>query len=670
MRRIVAIAIPGASALFLGAAWLNAWAGLSFADPLIWLPLSLACAAVGALLWRAHAGGAIAGLFIYMGLGLPIGTLVESYAHAASAHGLPAADWAAWLFQVSLGLTFAFYLILQLFPTGRPLSRRWRILVWVTFAVAAITILTPALGRTVEFASNFPTITDPVQVLPRGLVDALDDVSGMATLFLFVASALEIVLRYRRSAGDERAQMKWFAAASATAAVGFGIGFLLLPDNPAVAFALFAPLIPISAGIAILEYHLYDIDVVISKAVLSALLALFIAAVYVAIVVGVGVVFGTTSSPALSLAATVVVAVLFQPARSRASRLANRLVYGERATPYEVMAGFSERVADTVSTDQVLPEMAEAAGRGVGAIEAIVRVRLPGGMERVERWSAAATADRAGDPWTVAIAYQGETVGDLTVTKPGNDPLVPAEQELLRDLGAQAGLALHNVRLTEELAIRLRELDEQAVALRVSRERLVTARDAQRRGLQRDIHEGPEHQLLDIRRRLADVEEPEQLDVLVGQTNATLEGLRDLARGIFPPLLAEQGVTAALVAHVRKVGANATVEASGAFGARRFDPDTEAGVYFCCLQAIQNVIRHAANAPCVVRLDLDGDVIAVEIRDGGPGFDTETTPRGMGLEIVQDRVDALDGTLTLTSTPGAGTNISIQIPVGIREEVA
>src|SRR5262249_36793306 len=217
--------------------------------------------------------------------------------------------------------------------------------------------------------------------------------------------------------------------------------------GPAAVFALLAPLIPIAAGIAILKYHLYDIDVVISKAVLSALLALFIAAVYVAIVVGVGTVFGTTSSPALALAATVVVAVLFQPARSRASRLANRLVYGERATPYEVMAGFSERVADTGSTDQVLPEMAEAAGRGVGAVQAIVRVRLPAGLERVERWPAAAPSDRAGDPWTVAITYQGETVGDLTVTKPANDPLVPAEKELLGDLGAQAGLALHNVRL-------------------------------------------------------------------------------------------------------------------------------------------------------------------------------------------------------------------------------
>jgi len=352
--------------------------------------------------------------------------------------------------------------------------------------------------------------------------------------------------------------------------------------------------------------------------------------------------------------------------RLRARRLANRLVYGERATPYEVIAGFSERVADAVSTDRVLPQMAEAAGRGVGAVEASVRVRLPGGLERTERWSGPVVdSGRVGAPWTVTVGYQGEPVGDLVVTKPANDPLTPAEQDLLRDLAAQAGLALHNVRLSEELGIRLRELDEQAAALRVSRERLVTARDAQRRGLQRDIHEGPERQLLDIRQRLPRVFDPEELDELIVDTNETLDGLRDLARGIFPPLLAEQGIVAALRAHIRKVGANATVEAAIGFADRRFDADTEAGVYFCCLQAIQNVIRHAHNAATVVVLSLDGDgdEIAFQIRDDGGGFDVATTPRGMGLQIVQDRVDALEGTLEVTSELGRGTRIAVRLPV-------
>ena len=663
MRRTIAVAAPILSvALLVLSGALNAWAGKTVSDPLIWLPLSLACAVVGALLVLRRAGGVLAPLFVFIGLVIALESAVQAYAYAAGAHDLAGEAWAAWFFQASIGLSLAFFLILQLFPTGHPLSPRWRVLAWLTVASSALSFAVAAVGVVPEFPVNFPGVTHPLQLLAPGTAASLDDFTGLMSVVLFVASAAAIVLRYRRSSGEERAQLKWFAAATVVAAVGFTIGIVTVPSGPAAVFALLTPLIPIAAGVAILKYHLYDIDLVISKAVLFALLGLFIAAVYVAIVVGIGTVFGTTTSPALSLAATVVVAVLFQPARERAHRLANRLVYGERATPYEVMAGFSERVADAVSTDEVLPQMAEAAGRGVGAVGSTVRVRLPAGMERVERWSSG-SSDRMGDPWTVAIAYQGEIVGDLTVTKPANDALSPAEQELLRDLGSQAGLALHNVRLTEELSIRLRELDEQAAALRVSRERLVTARDAQRRGLQRDIHEGPEHQLLDIARRLAAVDGPDELDGLMDQATATLDGLRDLARGIFPPLLAEQGVVPALLAHIRKVGANAVVEASDGFADRRFDADTEAGVYFCCLQAIQNVIRHANNAACVVALSLVGDEIAFEIRDDGAGFDVATTNRGMGLQIVQDRVDALEGTLEVTSAPGRGTRIAVRLPV-------
>ena len=665
MRRIVAIAVPIVSVwLLLASGALNAWAARSVTDPIIWLPLSLACATVGSLLILRRAGGVLGPLFAFVGLQIPLGSSVQAYAYAAIQHGLGGAAWAAWFFQASIGLSLVFFLIIQLFPTGRPLSSRWHILVWLTIATAAVSFAVPALGVVPEFTVNFPGVVHPLQLLSAGTATALDGFVGMANVLVFIACAVEIVLRYRRASGDERAQLKWFAAATIVAAVGFTIGILMIPGGPAAVFALLTPLIPVAAGIAILKYHLYDIDVVISKAVVFALLGVFIAVVYIAIVVGIGTLAGNTTTPALSIAATVLVAVLFQTVRVRARRLANRLVYGERATPYEVIAGFSERVADAVSTDRVLPQMAEAAGRGVGAVEATVRVRLPGGLERTERWSGPGVdPERVAEPWTVTVGYQGEPVGDLIVTKPTNDPLTPAEQALLRDLAAQAGLALHNVRLTEELEIRLRELDEQAAALRVSRERLVTARDAQRRGLQRDIHEGPERQLLDIRQRLNRVVDPDELDGLIVHTNETLDGLRDLARGIFPPLLAEQGVVAALRSHIRKVGANATVEAAIGFADRRFDADTEAGVYFCCLQAVQNVIRHAHNAPCVVAMSSDADAIAFEIRDDGPGFDVAETPRGMGLQIVQDRVDALDGTLEVTSDPGRGTRVAVRLPI-------
>ncbi len=669
MRRVVAIGIPVLGAVsVIAAAWVDRVATQPFLDDLGWLPLSVACTGVGSLVWFRRAGRALGPLFMATGLSIALSLDLVAYADIAVARALPGAAWAAWAFQWSLAGGFMLFLILQLFPTGRPMTPRWGALVWLTVIAAAGNALAPALGVTTSFTRNFPRLVHPLQLLSAPTAGAFEVASQLLLTAVFVLSALEIVVRYHRSAGEQRAQMKWIAAASAVAAVGFVLGVVTPGDGPAVAFALLAPLIPIAAGIAIVHYRLYDIDVVISKTLVIALLAVFITVVYVAIVVGLGTLV-PAGDLALSVAATTVVALLFQPAREWARRVANRLVFGVRATPYEVLAGFATRMADALSVDEVLPQMAEAAGRGVGATTASVRVLLPHG-ERVETWPPHASDTEAAASFPVT--YQGAAVGEIAVTKPRSEPLTHAEQGLLRDLAGQAGLALHNVRLNEELAVRLVELDEQTVALRRSRERLVTARDAQRRGLQRDIHEGPERELRLIRRSLEatmslvetdPTASAGQLDVLGERANETLEGLRDLARGIFPPLLADKGIQAALEAHIRKVGANATVDVDPAIGKARFDADIEACVYFCCLQAIQNVIRHAANTRCVVRLAARNEVLAFEIADEGPGFDPASTTRGMGLDIMQDRIDALEGLLEVRSAPGSGTTVSIRIPM-------
>ena len=164
-------------------------------------------------------------------------------------------------------------MILQLFPTGRPLSSRWRLLVWLTIADGAMAFAAAALGVVPEFPVNFPGVEHPLQLITPSTAAALENWTGGANAILFGACAVEIVLRYRRSSGDERAQLKWFAAASVIAAVGFAIGIVTIQSGPAVVFALLTPLVPLAAGVAILNYHLYDIDVVISKAVLFALLA-------------------------------------------------------------------------------------------------------------------------------------------------------------------------------------------------------------------------------------------------------------------------------------------------------------------------------------------------------------------------------------------------------------
>lgn len=614
---------------------------------------------------------------------LPIG----NYGTYAAVNDLPLAPWALgfsqWLWVPAVGLLGTF--ILLLFPDGHLPSPRWRWLGWLTAFALTMSSLVVLL---------YPGQLDPSPIVadnPFG-VEALRPIIGSLTLVILlvpvcvVASAVALVMRFRRSRGIEREQMKWLTFAAALVATVYL--FVMAASLPYTSSGSVQPgwlnvaqdvasfsfwLIPVAIGIAVLRYRLWDINVVISKTVVFGLLVVFITVVYVAVVVGIGTLLGDPRNPALSIAATALVALLFGPVRERVRRFANRLVYGKRATPYEVMAGFAHRVSGSLSVDQILPEMAEVAARGVGARAASVRVTLPNGEERSRMWP-----DDAEGPFdrSLDVNYQGDPIGAIDVAMPPDEPLRPSEEHLLKDLAGQAGLALHNVRLTEELAVRARELAVQAEGLRISRERLVTARDAQRRGLERDIREGPERQLEAIRQDLNTVgtedstETGAHLETLTARATDTLEGLRDLARGIFPPLLADQGVVPALEAHIRKVGAHAEIHATHAFTEQRFDADVEACLYFCCLQAIQNVMRHAENVACTISLEADGPAIRFSLEDRGAGFDPATTGRGMGMDIMQDRIDALDGELVVTSSPGGGTTIAGLVPIHPPDELA
>ena len=633
---------------------------------------------VGWLIATARPGNRIGAILLATGACWAAIFLATSYTtYGYTVRPLPAAATVLagtqFLWVPGVGL-LAVYAILA-FPDGTLPGKRWRWVAWLAaVAIVGLSIAITVGSDTIATGGTPAFIANPFFVDLPGPVLALLNVQLAVLLGCVVASAVSLVRRLRRSSGERREQYRWLAYAICVIAAvwvttvilsitledpqGNVPGWLGIVQNASL--FMFA-LVPISIGFAVLKFRLYDIDVVISKTLVFGALAAFITGVYVVLVVGVGALLGGSGSVALSIGATAVVAVLFEPVRSRIQRVANRFVYGERATPYEVMAGFSVRVSDTVSIDEVLPGIAAAAGEGVGASVVEVRVYLPDGDERVQRWSGEGVRARD-EVARFPVRYQGETIGEIDVRKPIDEPLREAERALLEDLAGQAGLAMHNVRLTQELAIRLRELDEQAAAIRASRERLVTARDAQRRGLQRDLHEGPERRLIRIGEAVAAAERPEDLDPLLDEANDTLEGLRDLARGIFPPLLADKGIEAALEAHIRKVGANATIEAAWPTAGIRFDADTEACVYFCCLQAIQNVLRHGGNAPTVVRLATDGGQLRFEIADRGPGFDVGSTPRGMGLEIMQDRVDALEGSLEVRSEPGAGTTIAIAIP--------
>lgn len=420
----------------------------------------------------------------------------------------------------------------------------------------------------------------------------------------------------------------------------------------------------------------------VGRVVVVASLVVFIAAVYAAVVLGLGRLFGTdTPNTSLSAVAMSIVALTFGGARQRAHRLAARLLHGQRATPYEVLAGLSERAAQSYSPEEVLPRMAELVAAGTGAVRVEVWLRVDGELLLGTSWPSAPAARRGrlklpvvglpafpGADRAVAVSDRNELLGAIAVAKrPGELP-TDTEKRLLADVASQAGLVLRNVRLTAELSARLDELQATTSELRASRRRIVEAQDAERRRLERDIHDGAQQHLvaLAVKLRLARTfaeRDPKRTRTMIGEvrtlTDAALENLRDLTRGIYPQVLAAEGVHAALKSQVGRAAVKISVTGRGV---RRFDPAAEIAVYFCCLEAIQNAAKHAKAASVRVRLERQGSAIAFSVVDDGTGFDPSRVKRGSGLQNMEDRLAVVGGHLEITSAPGEGTTLTGRVP--------
>jgi len=355
-------------------------------------------------------------------------------------------------------------------------------------------------------------------------------------------------------------------------------------------------------------------------------------------------------------------------------------VYGRRATPYEVLSEFSSRMAGAYPAEDLPPRMARILAEGTGSREATVWLKVGSELRAEASWPAEREApdplvladgvlpEIAGTSLSLPVHHRGELLGALTLSKHAGERLTPAEHKLASDLASQAGLVLRNVRLTEELLHRLWELQ-------ASRQRIVAAQDQERRRLERNIHDGAQQQLvaLAVKIRLARTlteKNPEKAAGILGQVEAevteALEDLRDLARGIYPPLLADQGLAAALTAQARKSPVPVTIEPQGI---GRYGQEAEAAVYFCTLEALQNVAKYAGGSKAVVRLAEAAGRLEFEVEDDGAGFDTSRTSYGTGLQGMADRMAALGGDIDVTSAPGRGTTVRGRVPVTALEPV-
>jgi signal transduction histidine kinase len=654
------------------------------------ITVGIAWASLGALIASRRPENRIGWVFLAIGLVGGIVGLTRQYYVYGITHGHATGEvWAAWLqnwillplFPAGL-VVFAFLL----FPTGGLPSPRWRAFAWLavawTSAAVALVIIDPtpiAVRDDLRKVAN-PTAINSLPQLTESWVGGVIWLGGIAILVVAVVS---IALRLRRARGEERQQLKWFAYSGLLTVGGIVaviVSYLIRPTLPggmfdAVVMFGFGLAVPISCGIAILRHGLYEVDMVINKTVIVGVLAAFITAIYVGVVVGIGALIGSRGKPniILSILATAIIAVAFQPARDRARRFADRLIYGNRATPYEVLSEFAERMGGTFSSDDILPRMARVVGEGTGASSADVWLAVGSVLRRTASWPALQTATLElpssdgdlpafeGATLAVPVRHQGELLGALTLSKPPGEPLTPSEEKLVEDLASQAGLVLRNVRLTAELMARLDELQ-------ASRQRLVAAQDHERRRIERNIHDGAQQQLVAmvVKLRLANAltdRDPararEMLGDLEREMAETLDDLRDLARGIYPPLLADKGLVAALEAQARKAPLPVRIEAQDV---GRYSQEAEAAVYFCCLEGLQNAAKYAGTTEASVRLSGTHGEITFEVRDEGRGFDPPTTPRGSGLTNMTDRLAALGGSLEVRSGPGRGTSVLGRVP--------
>ena len=685
--------------------WARVLAGLSFALAALWLAMviayqrdigsahtatldatsalfAVAYPAVGALIVVRGGGNRIGWLMIAIGLSFALSCVAHAYTERGpltGPHAPFAGQWADWVgtWVWAPGWLFFVTLLLLLFPDGQPPSPRWRPAIWAAFGAAALIIVGAWLdpNPNSQPAYHNPTATHATAWLAN-VGELVGVVVGVATA---VACLAGLVLRFRRSRGEQRQQMKWFAYAGIATLVLFP-GDTVLATTPLLHAMGFvgAILLPAAIGFAILKYRLYDIDVVISRTIVYGSLAVFITAVYVGVVVGIGALgsgsvhAGSRPNLALSILATAVVAVAFQPVRERVQHLANRLVFGQRATPYEALSEFAGRMGGTYAAEDALPRMARVLAEGTGADRAVVWLKDGAELAAGACWptdgappgpvgfaGSGAPAITGAD--RVSLVYhQGEALGALSVAKRPGENLTPVEGKLMSDLVAQAGLLLHNIGLTEQLRARLAELQ-------ASRLRIVAAADEQRRRIERDIHDGAQQQLLAIADALALAEsvagqDTERERALVAQlkaeTSGALETLRHLARGIYPPLLADQGLAAAVRAQAGKAPGPVEVSTDGL---GRYPAEIETAVYFCCVEALHNAARHAPGSAVRISLADAGRGPEFEVTDDGPGFDPATVSPGSGLRNMSDRLAALGGSCQVDSSPGRGTSVTGRI---------
>ena len=601
--------------------------------------------------------------------------------------GLVSELWAVGLLAgfTSIAAVVFSALFVALFPDGRYERPYERVASWAMlalFAVPALDVFTSATVDVVPEAGDPDEVSNPLHL---GGLSGLDDlVDGLAHLsgIAFAAAIVLLFLRYRRSGQEQRSQIRLVLFVAFAGVVGAQTLWLLTPFETAgiVWAAACATLLPVAVLVAILRYRLLEADILIRKSLVYGALWILIAATYVGAAAALGIAAGGRVPVAVAVLLTIVATLAFQPARRRLEALADRWVFGERLGGYELLTRFGTTLEETFDPEELFARLADTVRRGMRVRWARVLVSRPAGESFVLDPQAAAgiDADAAADPVaTVPLRHGGDVLGVIEVGPKEEAELSEEDRGLLETLGRQAALAIHNARLAADLSVSLAEIQVQAEELRASRKRLVSAGDAERRRIERNIHDGVQQELVALianlrlaRNQIA--REPSAADrTLAGlqeEAGLVLEDLRELARGIHPSLLSDYGLVEAIEARAARMPISISVQADTASRAARFADDIEGAAYFVVSEALANVLKHAAAGRAIVGIGYADGSLELEVTDDGAGFDAGETD-GSGLANMSDRVEALGGRLTLRSRPGEGTRITARLPARPREAV-
>jgi signal transduction histidine kinase len=612
--------------------------------------------AVGLYVVRVRPRHLVGRLFVVIGVGHALMFFGRQY----GLHDplLPGASWLGWFGVWPLSLLVALVAwALIVFPDGSLPSPGWRHVVRGMFAVAAAMALISALWP-VEYARVGLVAPHPLDVRGLGAAEQVWQVVRASFLLFQVAFTVAVVVRIRRAEGDVVRQMRWlvYAVVLATAVLLIGLAVLESPLPGLLAL----PVIPVACGAAILKRRLYDIDPVISRTLVVGAMMAVVTAGYVAIVIGVGSLV-PAPTPALSLVATATVAVVFEPLRRRAQRLADRLVYGQRATPYDALSQVAAE-ADR-GPDDLLDRIAATMAGAVRATEVVLWLGPDAQLEVAGAWpprsigehtSLVELADRG--LHLRSLSHRGVGYGVVTVRKVPGEDLTAAEERVLGDLVAQAGLVVVHLLQAEEL--------------RGAARRIVAAGDAARRRIERDLHDGAQHRLVTlglelgaVAERVGEIGDAELAGRVADLRDHLMEAsaeLRELARGLHPGVLAEAGLPVALATLADRSTLPVRLDVDLT---ERPEAEVEATAYFLVSEALTNAARHAQADVVTVAVTRTATG-ALDVRVSDDGIGCARVAHGGGLQGLSDRVAALGARLEVVSPPGAGTTIRAVLPCG------